>query len=137
MRYAIIEDGKIMGFREIPEEDIEIIAHYRKTETLVEAGDEIQSDTHYISGTTPTLRPSFSLSLSKSTMTAGDTDYINLVGVPSGATVTLSRVGASKTVTADGTTIQIKTPLPGEYTVTVEKFPYRNGVVNFVATAST
>ncbi len=47
MRYAIIEDGKIMGFREIPEEDIEIIAHYRKTETLVEAGDEIQSDTHY------------------------------------------------------------------------------------------
>lgn len=94
-------------------------------------------ETYYISGTTPTLRPSFSLSLSKSTMTAGTTDYINLVGVPSGATVTLSRVGASKTVTADGTTIQIKTPLPGEYTVTVEKFPYRNGVVNFVATAST
>ena len=95
------------------------------------------AETYYISGTTPTLRPSFSLSLSKSTMTADNTDYIDLVGVPSGATVTLSRVGASKTVTADGTTIQIKTPLPGEYTVTVEKFPYRNGVVNFVATAST
>ena len=95
------------------------------------------AETYYISGTTPTLRPSFSLSLSKSTMTADNTDYIDLVGVPSGATVTLSRVGASKTITADGTTIQIKTPLPGEYTVTVEKFPYRNGVVNFVATAST
>lgn len=94
------------------------------------------AETYYISGTTPTLRPSFSISLSKSTMTAGTTDYINLTGVPSEATVTLSRVGASKTVTADGTTIQIKTPLPGEYTVTVEKFPYRNGVVNFVATAS-
>lgn len=95
------------------------------------------AETYYISGTTPTLRPSFSLSLSKSTMTADNNDYINLTGVPSGATVTLSRVGARKTVTADGTTIQIKTPLPGEYTVTVEKFPYRNGVVNFVATAGT
>ena len=47
MRYAIIEAGKIMGFREIPGEDIEIIAHYRKTETLVEAGDDIQADSHY------------------------------------------------------------------------------------------
>lgn len=47
MRYAMVEDGIIMGFREIPEEDTAIIAHYRKTETLVEAGDEIQPDTHY------------------------------------------------------------------------------------------
>ena len=47
MRYAIIENGVIMGFREIPEEDTAIIAHYRKTETLVEAGGNIQADSHY------------------------------------------------------------------------------------------
>lgn len=94
-------------------------------------------DTHYISGTTPTVRPSFSLSLSKSTIVANNTDYANLTGVPSGATVKLARIGASKTITADGTTIIIKTPLPGSYTVTVNKFPYLEGVVNLVATANT
>ena len=32
------------------------------------------AETYYISGTTPTLRPSFSLSLSKSTMTEENND---------------------------------------------------------------
>lgn len=49
MKYAIIEDGQIMGFREIPDEDEKILAHYRKTETLVRADREINNDAYYYS----------------------------------------------------------------------------------------
>jgi len=134
--YIYEENGKII--REISTSTEEmLLANIETGDDYVISEEPFKVDDTYVLNGVLTPRPSFSLSLSKSTMTADNTDYINLTGVPSGATVTLSRVGASKTVTADGTTIQIKTPLPGEYTVTVEKFPYRNGVVNFVATAST
>lgn len=134
--YIYEENGKII--REISTSTEEmLLANIETGDDYVISEEPFKVDDTYVLNGVLTPRPSFSLSLSKSTMTANNTDYINLAGVPSGATVTLSRVGASKTVTADGTTIQIKTPLPGGYTVTVEKFPYRNGVVNFVATAST
>lgn len=134
--YIYEENGKII--REISTSTEEmLLANIETGDDYVISEEPFNVDDTYVLNGVLTPRPSFSLSLSKSTMTADNADYIDLVGVPSGATVTLSRVGASTTVTADGTTIQIKTPLPGKYTVTVEKFPYRNGVVNFVATANT
>jgi len=136
--YAYIYEGNGKIIREISTSTEEmLLANIETGDDYVISEEPFKVDDTYVLNGVLTPRPSFSLSLSKSTMTADNTDYINLTGVPSGATVTLSRVGASKTVTADGTTIQIKTPLPGKYTVTVEKFPYRNGVVNFVATANT
>lgn len=47
MRFAIIENGKIMGFRDIPAADAVILSHYRQTEALVEVSEEIQPDSHY------------------------------------------------------------------------------------------
>jgi len=93
------------------------------------------AETYYISGTTPTLRPSFSLALSKNTIIANGTDNANLTGVPSGAVVTMERSGGgSISVTADGTTVEITATMPGNYLVTVSKWPYRDEVFTVAAT---
>lgn len=102
---------------------------------LVEVGREPDPENDYISGGVLVARPSFSLALSKSTIVADGTDKANLTGVPSGAVVTMERSGGgSRSATADGTTVEITATMPGNYVVTVSKWPYRDGVFGIAAT---
>lgn len=63
MLFAICEEEKIVGYREIPEEDTEIIKHYRETETLIPCCEDHQADTHYVKDGKITTRPTMPLSI--------------------------------------------------------------------------
>lgn len=78
---ACDEKGQIGCFRNIPEEDKEIIAFYRETERLVPSSNaEVSHETHYVAPSdTITERPTMPLSISGAAIT----------GIPAGSALTL------------------------------------------------
>ena len=125
-----LTDGKITGTLICSEPYFEANVEGK---TWIEGTYDLEE--YYVVRGIATLRPSFSLALSKNTIIANGTDNANLTGVPSGAVVTMERSGGgSISVTADGTTVEITATMPGNYLVTVSKWPYRDEVFTVAAT---
>ena len=78
MLFAICNEDRIVGFREIPEEDEEIVAHYRQTETLVPC-EPCTEESHYLKDGAIIERPAMPLSVSGATIT----------GIPAGSVLAL------------------------------------------------
>lgn len=129
-------EGRIETTISVTDEETELIESYKGSGYVEATGfDSVDVRTHYISGSDVLVRPSFSLALSKSTIIANGTDKATLTGVPSGATVTMDRIGGgSRSAVADGTTVEIAASLPGSYVLTVSKWPYRDEVFTLAAT---
>lgn len=132
--YIYEENGKII--REISTSTEEmLLANIETGDDYVISEEPFNAEETYVLNGVLTPRPSFSLALSKSTITANGTDKATLTGVPSGATVTMDRIGGgSRSATADGTIVEITATMPGNYVVTVSKWPYKDEVFTIAAT---
>lgn len=89
--YAYIyEQGNGKIIREISTSTEEMLLYNIETgDNYVVSEEPCNAEDTYVLNGVLTPRPSFSLALSKNTITANGTDKANLTGVPSGATVTL------------------------------------------------
>ena len=134
--YAYIYEGNGKIIREISTStEGMLLANIETGDDYVISEEPFNAEETYVLNGVLTPRPSFSLALSKSTITANGTDKANLTGVPSGAIVTMERSGGgSRSATADGTTVEITATMPGNYVVTVSKWPYRDEVLTVAAT---
>lgn len=76
-------------------------------------------------------RPQFRISIDRTRIRAGGNDVARITGIPRGVVVTLAVMmgGASHTVERlnfDGPAIELPAPVPGLYTVTITRWPYRD-----------
>jgi hypothetical protein len=111
------QNGRINGYRNIPEEDQEIIAFYRKTERLIPSPDfEPNHNEYYITASDALKeRPRMALTVSGA--------FISGIPVPCTCTVN----GHAYEVNDES--MEFESPCPGRYELKFEKWPYISEVV--------
>jgi hypothetical protein len=85
--------------------------------------------THYLPGGAATERPTITATLDKNSIVSGGEIAI-LSGLPIPCTVTV----ASQQYAVNDGSFEFTLPLPGEYTITVEGFPYLSKTYEVTAT---
>jgi len=88
--------------------------------------------THYVDLATMTItpRPEITATINKSTITADNTDTFVLSGLPLSCQVSVEDVGV---FSVDDGEFGFATPLPGNYKVTVEQFPFMSKTWEVIA----
>lgn len=99
-------------------------------ESLVEG--RVDWRTHYVPQGAVTPRPDGEALLGKRAIQADGVDAAVVRGVPPGATVTISGPAQHAQQVHDGT-VELTTPLPGAYTLTVKAFPFKAQEFSVVA----
>jgi len=96
--------------------------------------DEVSSiDRYYIKDETLTERPSFSPTISPTSIPADGVSIVTILGFPADSILTISGP-ISETWTETETSTELTVNLPGKYKVRIENWPHQDAEVTFNAT---
>lgn len=119
-------DGLISRMVDVPDYDLPHQFNSAIEETLP---GRYNGNTHYVLNGAPTERPTITATLDKNSIVSGGEIAI-LSGLPIPCTVTV----ADRQYTVNDGSFEFTLPLPGEYTITVEGFPYLSKTYEVTAT---
>jgi len=119
-RYAA-RTGRILGKMEIPDLDEE---GFDLHNSLLLAGDW-NPDTHYVISGKVAERPVMNASIDKADVAADGEDHVMIMGVPSGAMLSVAGpIDLPYQNCGDGDQIALTFDLPGDYTIRITRFPF-------------